>query len=208
MTFLVSRAMSVLSSTHTKALVADGASWRGDGARTDVRNRKASEHGGAMNFRRQPALRHGRFTQADRMLGSFAGIRRCFSSGICTRFALYRSSACDGRKATRPLGPSGLASGADPARPFPAAASGLVPRGASPATGTARAYARFGACEVESGRRASETVASRCGIWDRCAGVRRTDRCSRPRYGEDERVVYSPTFSVTRSLASSNRPFS
>ncbi len=50
-----------------------GAGWEADGARTFVRNRKASDPGGAMSFRRQPALRHGRFTQADRTLGSFAG---------------------------------------------------------------------------------------------------------------------------------------
>ncbi len=67
-----------------------------------------------------------------------------------TRFTLHRSSACDGRGATRPPGPSGLASEAGPARPFPAAASGLVPRGASPATGTPRHIAQAGRDERKS----------------------------------------------------------
>jgi len=74
------------------------------------------------------------------MLGSFAGIRRCFSSSIYTRFTLYRSSACGGREATRPPGPSRLASGAIPARPISVAASGLVPRGASPCDGNEGRY--------------------------------------------------------------------
>ena len=51
--------------------------WRG-GRSADLRPEPTwppafALRGPRFDFRRQPALRHGRFTQADRMLGSFAG---------------------------------------------------------------------------------------------------------------------------------------